>query len=324
MKRKRKEHRSLDNILFEDDGELEYFDVLNLLPLSNVRLEYDEADLPKDGGNFLRKNERGLKVFEYRETNSQGKNKVSPSTSNNATDEEKCNEHTVKEDNPAATAPDNDLEKLSSREDLDSEPAGGVAEPTIRCASVERDRRKFEKHSELEDSADRFVDRRTFSSSFKLERDHYGTVATDVESGLAIPRRETDLKIEEVGDYDKSVWISDVGDRSIDMSRRPQILKVIDNDVTRKCHHRGSIVEDVPRNGKRDAKGADDGSAIKLNSSSSKRNADVSIYVDKKLARVWVRGFFDDELHMELSGGAERKKKRTSIVSCRNSTLADR
>ncbi|XP_044599335.1 uncharacterized protein LOC123275329 isoform X1 [Cotesia glomerata] len=44
VKRKRKEHRSLDSILFEDEGELEYFDVLNLLPLSKVRLELDDSD----------------------------------------------------------------------------------------------------------------------------------------------------------------------------------------------------------------------------------------------------------------------------------------
>ncbi|XP_043273939.1 protein javelin isoform X2 [Venturia canescens] len=44
VKRKRKEHRSLDSILREDEDELEYFDVLNLLPLSKVRLEYNESD----------------------------------------------------------------------------------------------------------------------------------------------------------------------------------------------------------------------------------------------------------------------------------------
>lgn len=44
VKRKRKEHRSLDSILFENDDELEYFDVLKLLPLSNIRLEVAEAE----------------------------------------------------------------------------------------------------------------------------------------------------------------------------------------------------------------------------------------------------------------------------------------
>lgn len=34
----------MDSILFEDEGELEYFDVLNLLPLSKVRLELDDSD----------------------------------------------------------------------------------------------------------------------------------------------------------------------------------------------------------------------------------------------------------------------------------------
>ncbi|XP_011500366.1 PREDICTED: uncharacterized protein LOC105364185 [Ceratosolen solmsi marchali] len=50
VKRKRKEHRSLDSILFEDDSdELEYFDILNLLPLSNVRLEIDEPKSKNSG-----------------------------------------------------------------------------------------------------------------------------------------------------------------------------------------------------------------------------------------------------------------------------------
>ncbi|KMQ96620.1 biorientation of chromosomes in cell division protein 1-like 1-like isoform x2 protein [Lasius niger] len=237
VKRKRKEHRSLDSILFEDDAELEYFDVLNLLPLSNIRLGYDEADLSKDD-NFTRKTlhgSRDLRVLEYNEPSRESE--VSPTRSSNATDEEKCKEHTVKEDNPALAISsekkgrDLNLSKGTSRRDL-----------------VKRERRKsnesLEKNAQIS-LTNKFVDQHILLSSSKTDQDYR---KADVEN--LVTSYEEDRKIEEVEDY-KSIWISDNEDHH-EMSRRPQILKVVDNDVTKRRHRRSvveidAIVEDVPK-----------------------------------------------------------------------------
>ncbi|XP_029175045.1 protein javelin [Nylanderia fulva] len=233
VKRKRKEHRSLDSILFEDDAELEYFDVLNLLPLSNIRLGYDEADLSKDD-NLTRKTEqlhgsRDLRILEY-----ESSSEASPTRGSNATDEEKCKENTVNEDNPALTNSsekrdrDLNLSKESSRRDL-----------------VKRERRKSDerhgKNSQIS-STNKFVDQHILLSS----TDQNQTKA-DVDD--LVTSCEEDRKLEEVEDY-KSIWISNEDHHK--MSRRPQILKVVDNDVTKRRHRRSvveidAIVEDVPK-----------------------------------------------------------------------------
>lgn len=242
MKRKRKEHRSLDSVLFEDDAELEYFDVLNLLPLSNIRrLGYDEADLSKDD-NFTRKTEqvhgsRDLRVLEYIEPSSASE--VSPTRSSNATDEEKCKEHTVKEDNP--TSVDSSEKKVR---DLNLSKEAGLR----RRDSVKRERRKSDKSlgkdSQIS-SANKFTNERVLFSSSKADQNYR---KADVENLVTFC--EEDRKVEEIEDY-KSIWISNNEDHH-EMSRRPQILKVVDNDVTKKRHRRSvveidTIVEDVPK-----------------------------------------------------------------------------
>lgn len=225
VKRKRKEHRSLDSILFEDDAELEYFDVLNLLPLSNIRLGYDEADATRDG-NFARKKERvhgtrNLRVLEYSEPSSASEE----TKSSNATDEEKCKEHTTKEDNPARVG-DDSKKQLRENHNLSK----GTVSSSRRNAE-RRESKNFEQDSEIS-SAKKFADQRASSSS---SNDHYRVA--HVES--LVTSHEEDRKIEEIDDY-KSIWILD-GDQN-EMSRRPQVLKVIDNDVTRR-RHRCSVVE---------------------------------------------------------------------------------
>ncbi|KYN00989.1 hypothetical protein ALC62_08215, partial [Cyphomyrmex costatus] len=237
VKRKRKEHRSLDSILFEDDGELEYFDVLNLLPLSNIRLEYNETDLSRNG-NFARKKVHGLRdlrVLEYNEPN--GTSEVSPTRSSNATDEEKCKEHEVNEDNPGRA--DNEPEK-EVREDLDS-----VQGTSKRTNSNRRKRREtdesFGADSEIS-SVNQFADQYSPSSS---KTDHRGN---NVENFM-ISCEEEDQKIEEIEDY-KPIWIPDENQNK--MSRRPQVLKIVDNDVTRRRYRRSvveidAIVEDVSK-----------------------------------------------------------------------------
>lgn len=284
MKRKRKEHRSLDSILFEDDGELEYFDVLNLLPLSNVRLEYDEADSTRDG-NFARKNERvhisrDLRALEYHGASSA--EEASPSASSNATDEEKCKEHTVKEDNSART--DDDTDKVF-HEDHDSSREAGSARHDSRVQQEIEE--SFDENSEISLATNKFVEQRVASSSKRERHD------TDVGS-FVIPCEE-DRKIEEVDDY-KSIWISDNEDQDA-MSRRPQILKVVDNDVTKRRHRRSvveidAIVENVPKDKKsqeitKGASGRVDAPVIKSNDNANKedeireKNAEVSVRCDK-------------------------------------------
>lgn len=232
VKRKRKEHRSLDSILFEDDGELEYFDVLNLLPLSNIRLEYNETDSSRDD-NFSRKKVHGLRdlrVLEYNEPS--GGSGASPTRSSNATDEEKCKEHTVNEDNP--TRDDDGLEK-EIHENLDS---------SEEANSSRQKHRETDENFGTDSETNKFADQHGPSSSSKT--DYRGA---DVKNFVA-SCEETDQKIEEVENY-KSIWISDNKGRN-EMSRRPQILKVVDNDVTRRRHRRSvveinAIVEDVPK-----------------------------------------------------------------------------
>lgn len=280
MKRKRKEHRSLDSILFEDDAELEYFDVLNLLPLSNIRLGYDEADLSKDD-NLTRKTEqlygsRDLRILEYNESSSASE--VSPTRSSNATDEEKCKEHTVNEDNPTLA---NTSEKkgcdLNLSKDTDSS----------RRDLVKRERRKsdedLEKNPQIS-STNKFVDQHILLSSSKTDQDHKKADVEDLATSC-----EEDRKIEEVEDY-KSIWISDNEDHH-EMSRRPQILKVVDNDVTKRRHRRSvveidAIVEDVPKDKISQSITKEANERIDVSVINSNNNVNKESEVDGKNARV--------------------------------------
>ncbi|RLU15706.1 hypothetical protein DMN91_011461 [Ooceraea biroi] len=245
VKRKRKEHRSLDSILFEDDAELEYFDVLSLLPLSNVRLKYGGAD-PTRNGNFVQNTERAhdLRALEYSELSSE-REEVSPTRSGNVTNEKKCKEQ---EEINLARVDDNSEKEL--REDLDS----SRETTSSRQVSVERENLEhrepdnFEEELEI-NAVNQFVDLRGSSLSSKIDQDQHGLA--DVED--FVTPCEEDRKIEEVEDY-KSIWISDHQDRG-EMSRRPQVLKVVDNDVTRRRHRRSvveidAIVEDVSKDNK--------------------------------------------------------------------------
>jgi hypothetical protein len=229
VKRKRKEHRSLDSVLFEDDAELEYFDVLSLLPLSNVRLEYGGADSTGNGNNLAqtKKQPRDPRELECEETASSS--------------EERCSkEWTVEE-----TTSDLDDYARKLRENFDS--SRGIN--SSRQTSLERERPE---HRELQDSlgenseinASRYEDRRASSLSLKVDQERH---ALEVEALVSLC--EEDRGIEDAQEY-RSIWITDREERG-EMSRRPQILKVVDNDVTRRRHRRSvveidAIVEDVP------------------------------------------------------------------------------
>jgi len=224
VKRKRKEHRSLDSVLFEDDAELEYFDVLSLLPLSNVRLEYGGADSTGNGDDLARVKRESRELEETASSS-----------------EERCGkEQTVEE-----TESDLDESARKLRENLDS--SRGI--DSSRQVSLERERLE---HRELRDSlgegseisASRYEDRRASSLSLKVDPERH---ALEVEALASLC--EKDRGIEDAQEY-RSIWITDRDERG-EMSRRPQILKVVDNDVTRRRHRRSvveidAIVEDVP------------------------------------------------------------------------------
>ncbi|XP_076685897.1 javelin isoform X1 [Andrena cerasifolii] len=242
VKRKRKEHRSLDSILFEDDGELEYFDVLNLLPLSNVRLEFDEEDARHN--NFARRNASSpvavkLKALQYLESKRRDAKACARS---NATDEEKCKKNTeIGDEDCRDTREPDSLQEF--REDSSPEQ---VREEPLR----DKVRRKLEADGKAAACLrDESVERRSTSS--KTDEDSVDGVTVSCDE-------QVDRQVEEAEDY-KSIWISDTEEQE-DMSRRPQVLKVVDNDVTKRRHRQSPaeidrVIGEPPRSGKlRDGK----------------------------------------------------------------------
>lgn len=225
MKRKRKEHRSLDSILFEDDGELEYFDVLNLLPLSNVRLEFDEEDSRNNNHARDTTNAEGNKLRSLEYLESQVVEEKS-STRSNATDEEKCKESSTKEENGS---PEIRVEIYRDEDAKDPDSLQGSRENS----SPEQTREETRDLS--------LVDRIT-SSRLKGKPTDRRYAKPDEENlrgneGLVTAsEKRADRRVEEAEDY-KSIWISD-SEEPEDMSRRPQVLKVVDNDVTKRRHRR--------------------------------------------------------------------------------------
>ncbi|XP_076281582.1 javelin isoform X1 [Lasioglossum baleicum] len=231
VKRKRKEHRSLDSILFEDDGELEYFDVLNLLPLSNVRLEFDEEDARNN--NLTRKSDslepRGkLKSLEYLGS----RTTIEKRARSNATDEEKCTGSRT----------------LERKSDPEYEYRKKQPEPQFKEEFTERSKREpgraeaFEQLGNEDYCRDDSIDRRATLSKADEDRHSHRLVNPEEE--------EHDRRVEEAEDY-KSIWISDTEEHE-DMSRRPQVLKVVDNDVTKRRHRRTSPELDLAEQSQKD------------------------------------------------------------------------
>ncbi|KOX78019.1 hypothetical protein WN51_05907 [Melipona quadrifasciata] len=255
VKRKRKEHRSLDSILFEDDGELEYFDVLNLLPLSNVRLEFDEEDARNN--NLRRRNDPALKSLECLESRVVQERS---SARSNATDEEKCKETTAKEESSTQDIeqPDCQRESDSSSRSRDNSPSENATEDSS-CQKDDRDS-VICVGSEPTDSK---------SACLNVNEDRYGLD----DEVVASDRERVDRKVEEAEDY-KSIWISDTEEQE-EMSRRPQVLKIVDSDVTKRRHRSltvdlGSIKRDEPRDEKLQNDGQKSGNCVDAVKSSKK------------------------------------------------------
>nr|XP_031843789.1 uncharacterized protein LOC116431882 isoform X1 [Nomia melanderi] len=243
VKRKRKEHRSLDSILFEDDGELEYFDVLNLLPLSNVRLEFDEEDARNnnfaEGSDSPGSGSQKLKALEYLGARGIEEQRAR----SNATDEEKCTGSRESKEDAA------ELEQWRRRDDKDAEQRSEYEEEHAERARTEagRDQEQQQRSEDEGSPINRFrdaaADRR--STSPETDEDNRGTNALIVSGG------QHDRKVEEAEDY-KSIWISDTEEQE-DMSRRPQVLKVVDSDVTKRRHRRSTTEIDMEEAKRKDA-----------------------------------------------------------------------
>ncbi|XP_043529340.1 uncharacterized protein LOC122538911 isoform X2 [Frieseomelitta varia] len=257
VKRKRKEHRSLDSILFEDDGELEYFDVLNLLPLSNVRLEFDEEDARNN--NLRRRNDSALKSLECLDSSWNAQERSSARS--NATDEEKCKKTNAKEENspPDTEQPDCQRESDSSSQSRDNLSPENATENSS-CQKDDRDS-VICVGNEPTDSK---------SACLNVNEDRYG-----LDDELVASDREqvVDRKVEEAEDY-KSIWISDTEEQE-EMSRRPQVLKIVDSDVTKRRHRSltvelGSVTRNEPRNEKQQSDGQKLGNCVDAVKSSKK------------------------------------------------------
>ncbi|XP_012275174.1 uncharacterized protein LOC105696915 [Orussus abietinus] len=228
VKRKRKEHRSLDSILFEDEDELEYFDVLNLLPLSNVRLEFSDQDETRS--RVLRSGRTNpISSGEDTDENAPRVLDLSPS-GENVTDEEKSRiQDSVEETrgkqrrNPSSCRVQGNHHPKNRTPDQES------------LASIRGDQNSPEKSSK--------------SRRLTLEEDEEEGPEAGSEVGAEESRTDVEVirevlekrEVEEAEDF-KSIWISD-SEEVEEMSRRPQVLKIVDNDVTRRSGRASQLVE---------------------------------------------------------------------------------
>ncbi|XP_057338778.1 uncharacterized protein LOC130676515 isoform X2 [Microplitis mediator] len=322
VKRKRKEHRSLDSILFEDEGELEYFDVLNLLPLSKVRLELDDSDNRHSNSSVSVRTNQLSRITNFEEVQASSEtDEVSEDSEprhtpkilqvsefsddyqdnsihhgSNVTDEEKCKNHSINgndNDNDNEEESDNQTVKvidktrktntdeeswrslisLSSRGawETDShrhhhhhhhhhrEPLRITEEENQQGEEVEvaEEVKEVPREIDIRDKANNSVEE-ILPSSLDVVVDS-PQVAIDVGSNSPVEsnasnvtdiinasdEKEIDTEIEEIVDL-KTTWVSDNTDELKDtdkMSRRPQVLKIVDNEVTRRRSRGTNIVE---------------------------------------------------------------------------------
>lgn len=234
---------------------------MNLLPLSNVRLEIDESDAKNN--NVIQ--ERSDKEAPNRGSKS-NPTVISVSTKNKE-DGEKCFKHRptvqiteIDEIPPPKIGSDD--KKLKNRKNsgiLDTPSKNPVADKGITSfPQIAREKRSSETV---------FY---TYDNNFDLLREKGNQQATAVVESYR-PKTEEKLskkedlqfnekntlninpgtnqsniekhKVEETEDT-KSLWISD-NEEIEEMSRRPQVLKVIDNDVTKSKNPKKSINIDV-------------------------------------------------------------------------------
>lgn len=257
MKRKRKEHRSLDSILFEDDSdELEYFDILNLLPLSNVRLEINESESMKSRTIP----ERGVKELFNRETKS-NPGIISFSTKDNNWGFEKCSKHRngvriTEIDDTKNSCNEKDRKSCKNFTISDSLSKASVENGITSFPELAREKRHSERVSDSnDDNLDSSVRKKILKTKPVVESCHtkkerllldQKNVEDNLKDSVSANIHEENIqhlknqsKVEETEDS-KSLWISD-NEETEEMSRRPQVLKIIDNDVTKAKNFKKSV-----------------------------------------------------------------------------------
>lgn len=238
----------MDSVLFEDDKELEYFDVLDLLPLSNVRLQFDDRNGSKNSS--ARKGDRNFESLgrEFYHREPPPSNVVENcQVKNSEESQENTRENVVKE------------REIFNRESEGLEPdiAEAVNESKIREIN---DSKKFVRIESSESrklsdspglnkeqidksSADRKASGFADEVFYPKSKKHVLILDSDEDkfrANVAVVRPAEEFRqIEESEDY-KSIWISD-SEETEEMSRRPQVLKVIDNEITKR--NRNSVIE---------------------------------------------------------------------------------
>ncbi|KAK0080903.1 hypothetical protein PV325_013141 [Microctonus aethiopoides] len=343
VKRKRKEHRSLDSILFEDERELEYFDVLNLLPLSKVRLELDEADTrshqnliaakqiqelstPITSTNFKvptlcddfdvesieeserRHTPRILQVSEFSDDNQDD----SLHLGSNITDEEKCKSHSITEGidttqgkNHSEEESCNSLITLSCRGawgiDSHRESLKITEEKSEALDEREKIKNDAVKKEETQERVNNFVDK-TSEIPFVSDIGDDSVEKNSCENGVIVAvRHDTFPTVGESEDF-KAIWVTDTDEN---MTRRPQVLKIVDNDVTRRQRHNVNAVE-VDTTAARDVEVYENHDDIKANKISCVAPLNTSSNIPHKM----------EEKIEELNHPVEQK--RLSIENARN------
>ncbi|XP_043470664.1 protein javelin isoform X2 [Leptopilina heterotoma] len=272
VKRKRKEHRSLDSILFEDDDELEYFDVLNLLPISNSHLEESTPKLPSRSrckerdeffdGILTGSDKESIKDF----FSTTGNNETDEEKSKNQEDEvsdprkgfwidlvsptkqerkdfwerigsqeqkkqeklqeQKLSEATILDDTGEQKEEEKGVETIPEQEQIISP----LNETKITHNSEEK-LEEFQK-IDVQEEPTLFQARNPFPRPITVN-ELSKTLADKYKTNVAIVTPcEEKFKVEEAEDV-RSIWISDEEE---EMSRRPQVLKIIDNDLTKRCN----------------------------------------------------------------------------------------
>lgn len=265
VKRKRKEHRSLDSILFEDEDELEYFDVLNLLPLSNVRLEFDERDARDNNTGEIESRRRKSKDESFRRARERSEESSSVEEEvRNVTDEEKCKRHSTTKPEVLGIEKDEEDFTDSTKWELHEEEVSRNSSRNLSSGvfCLERQDREFSSEEESPESlqnlenersleistssehTDKERERGSSSLSLRIDRDRY---RADVALVTSCPENIVEKSTTNDAEESKTIWISD-NEEQDEMSRRPQVLKVVDSDVTKRRHRRSiETGDDVPK-----------------------------------------------------------------------------
>ncbi|XP_014219938.1 uncharacterized protein LOC106647880 isoform X2 [Copidosoma floridanum] len=282
VKRKRKEHRSLDSILFEDDSdELEYFDVLNLLPLSNVRLEIDEPD---NGGAV-----QGRSRAANRDPKSSPAIIAVSAKRSSASADRRSKHHS----GARITEIEDDIDELNRKNT-----AKTIAADRSVTSFYEIAREKRGPESKDDNKSKGHLE----SCSRTKQQPRRDTVDRK-ESSRAEDNKHRDgekVRVEETEDT-KSLWISD-NEEVEDMSRRPLVLQVVDSDMTKTKSSKKSVsILDV---------GSDEDVAQKENICENT--------VIRRAASLNKPDLINDHVHEAKNNETEAEKEKSRLMSVEN------